>query len=104
LNDHLGSIASFGAYAAALVARPVDSLILGHFGDRLGRKLMLITTMLIMGSGTFLIGLLPTYYQVGVAAPVLLVGSGCFMVSGWAANGRRQCSWYSKTHPQNGAA
>jgi len=73
LNAHLGSIAAFGAYAAGFLARPVGALIFGHFGDRIGRKPMLITTMLIMGAGTFLIGLLPTYYQVGIAAPVLLV-------------------------------
>ena len=73
LNAHLGSIAAFAAYAAGFLARPVGALIFGHFGDRIGRKPMLITTMLIMGAGTFLIGLLPTYYQVGIAAPVLLV-------------------------------
>ena len=73
LNAHLGSIAAFGAYAAGFLARPVGALIFGHFGDRIGRKPMLITTMLIMGAGTFLIGLLPTYYQLGIAAPVLLV-------------------------------
>ena len=73
LNAHLGSIAAFGAYAAGFLARPVGALIFGHFGDRIGRKPMLITTMLIMGAGTFLIGLLPTYYQVGIAATVLLV-------------------------------
>jgi MFS transporter, MHS family, shikimate and dehydroshikimate transport protein len=89
LNGHLGSIAAFGAYAAGLLARPVGALIFGHFGDRLGRKPMLITTMLIMGAGTFLIGLLPTYYQVGVAAPVLLVVlrllQGIGMGGEWAA-------------------
>jgi MHS family shikimate/dehydroshikimate transporter-like MFS transporter len=89
LNGHLGSIAAFGAYAAGLLARPVGALIFGHFGDRLGRKPMLITTMLIMGAGTFLIGLLPTYYQVGVAASVLLVVlrllQGIGMGGEWAA-------------------
>ena len=89
LNGHLGSIAAFGAYAAGLLARPVGALIFGHFGDRLGRKPMLITTMLIMCAGTFLIGLLPTYYQVGVAAPVLIVVlrllQGIGMGGEWAA-------------------
>ena len=89
LNGHLGSIAAFGAYAAGLLARPVGALIFGHFGDRLGRKPMLITTMLIMGAGTFLIGLLPTYNQVSVAAPVLLVVlrllQGIGMGGEWAA-------------------
>ena len=45
----------------------------GHFGDRLGRKSMLVTTLMMMGLATFLIGVLPTYAQIGVAAPVLLV-------------------------------
>ena len=89
LNAHLGSIAAFGAYAAGFLARPVGALIFGHFGDRIGRKPMLITTMLIMGAGTFLIGLLPTYYRVGVAAPVLLVVlrllQGIGMGGEWAA-------------------
>ena len=89
LNAHLGSIAAFGAYAAGFLARPVGALIFGHFGDRIGRKPMLITTMLIMGAGTFLIGLLPTYYQIGIAAPVLLVVlrllQGIGMGGEWAA-------------------
>jgi MFS transporter, MHS family, shikimate and dehydroshikimate transport protein len=72
-DGHLGSIAAFGAYAAGFLARPFGALIFGHFGDRLGRKPMLIVTMSIMGAGTFLIGCLPTYQQIGVAAPVLLV-------------------------------
>jgi MFS transporter, MHS family, shikimate and dehydroshikimate transport protein len=89
MNGHLGLIAAFGAYAAGFLARPVGALVFGHFGDRLGRKPMLITTMVVMGAGTFLIGLLPTYYQVGTAAPVLLVVlrllQGIGMGGEWAA-------------------
>lgn len=72
-GGHIGSVAAFGAYAAGFVARPLGALVFGHFGDRIGRKPMLIITMSIMGAGTFLIGLLPTYEQIGVAAPVLLI-------------------------------
>jgi MFS transporter, MHS family, shikimate and dehydroshikimate transport protein len=69
----LGIIAAFGTYAVGFLARPFGAAIFGHFGDRLGRKAMLAMTIIIMGLGTFLIGLLPTYDQIGIAAPILLV-------------------------------
>lgn len=69
----LGTIAAFGTYAVGFVARPIGGAIIGHFGDRLGRKTMLLATLLIMGLGTFLIGCLPTYEQIGIWAPILLV-------------------------------
>jgi len=69
----MGTIAAFGTYAVGFVARPIGGAIIGHFGDRLGRKAMLVTTLLIMGAGTFLIGCLPTYDQIGIWAPILLV-------------------------------
>src|SRR5271156_2411006 len=69
----LGTIAAFGTYGVGFLARPLGSAIFGHFGDRVGRKAMLAITIVIMGLGTFLIGLLPTYSQVGLLAPVLLV-------------------------------
>jgi MHS family shikimate/dehydroshikimate transporter-like MFS transporter len=69
----LSSIIGFGTYGVGFLARPLGAAIFGHFGDRIGRKAMLATTIVIMGLGTFLIGLLPTYAQIGVAAPVLLV-------------------------------
>src|SRR5512139_1236189 len=68
-----GTMAALGTYAVGFAARPVGGIICGHFGDRVGRKSMLIITLLIMGIGTFLIGLLPTYHQIGIWAPVLLV-------------------------------
>jgi MFS family permease len=64
------SLATFGV---AYVARPVGAVIVGHFGDKVGRKRMLILTLLLMGLSTFLIGVLPSYAAIGVAAPVLLV-------------------------------
>jgi MHS family shikimate/dehydroshikimate transporter-like MFS transporter len=72
-NPGLSAIASFGTLGVGYFARPFGAAIFGHFGDRFGRKAMLATTIVIMGLGTFLVGLLPTYGQIGVAAPVLLV-------------------------------
>ena len=69
----LGTIAAFGTYGVGFFARPFGAAIFGHFGDRVGRKAMLALTIAIMGLGTFLIGLLPTYSQIGLLAPVLLV-------------------------------
>src|SRR5215213_5778447 len=66
----LQSLATFGV---AYVARPIGAVIIGHFGDRVGRKKMLILTLLMMGLSTFLIGALPSYAAIGVAAPILLV-------------------------------
>lgn len=73
LSGSAATFASFGTFAVGFLARPVGGLVFGHFGDRIGRKAMLIWTLAIMGVGTALIGLLPTYDQIGVAAPILLV-------------------------------
>ena len=73
VDPAIGTIAAFGTYAVGVLARPLGAAIFGHYGDRLGRKAMLSLTIIIMGLGTFLIGLLPTYEQIGVAAPILLV-------------------------------
>ena len=64
------SLATFGV---AYVARPIGAVIIGHFGDRVGRKKMLVLTLLLMGVSTFLIGALPSYEAIGVLAPILLV-------------------------------
>ncbi len=73
LDPWAGTMASFATYAVGFFARPVGGIVFGHFGDRMGRKSMLVTTLMLMGLATFLIGVLPTYAQVGVAAPVMLV-------------------------------
>jgi MHS family shikimate/dehydroshikimate transporter-like MFS transporter len=72
-NPGLSAIASFGTLGVGYFARPFVAALFGHFGDRFGRKAMLATTIVLMGLGTFLIGLLPTYQQIGRAAPVFLV-------------------------------
>jgi MFS transporter, MHS family, shikimate and dehydroshikimate transport protein len=73
LDPLAGTLAAFGSYAVGFVARPLGGAIFGHFGDKLGRKAMLTVTMIVMGVGTFLIGCHPTYSQIGILAPVLLV-------------------------------
>lgn len=69
----IGTMVAFATFAAGFVTRPIGGLIFGHYGDRLGRKRVLVTTMLIMGISTFLMGALPTYEQIGVLAPILLL-------------------------------
>ncbi|GAA1359395.1 MFS transporter [Arthrobacter rhombi] len=66
-------LTSMATIGVTFLARPLGSAIIGHFGDKLGRKKMLVLTLGIMGGATFLVGVLPTYAQVGVWAPVLLV-------------------------------
>ena len=72
-NPLLVTLAAFATYAVGFAARPIGGVVFGHFGDRVGRKSMLVITIFMMGLATFLIGLLPTYAQVGIWAPVLLV-------------------------------
>lgn len=73
LAPAVGLFASFATLAVGYVARPLGGVVFGHFGDRHGRKTVLIVAMTMMGLGTMLIGLLPTTAQIGMAAPVLLV-------------------------------
>jgi MHS family shikimate/dehydroshikimate transporter-like MFS transporter len=68
-----GTLAALGSYAVGFLARPLGGALFGHFGDRLGRKSMLVLTLFIMGVSTFCIGLLPTYNSIGVLAPILLI-------------------------------
>jgi MFS family permease len=70
LGPAAGTVASFAAVGVAFIVRPLGSVLFGHFGDRLGRKKTLITTLLLMGSATILIGLMPTAAQIGIAAPI----------------------------------
>jgi metabolite-proton symporter len=68
-----GTMFAFATYGVGFMARPIGGIIFGHFGDRIGRKRLLIISLILMGTATFLIGLLPTFNQVGVLAPTLLV-------------------------------
>ena len=70
LTAQLGALATF---AVGFVARPIGGVVAGHFGDKLGRKQMLVSTLLVMGGATVAVGLVPTHAQIGLAAPVLLV-------------------------------
>lgn len=69
----VGTLLSFGTFAAAYVARILGAMLFGHFGDRIGRKSMLLLSLTGMGLATFLIGCLPNYYAIGIWAPILLL-------------------------------
>ncbi|MDB5661221.1 MAG: transporter [Cypionkella sp.] len=107
-------LASFATFSIAFFARPFGAVVFGHFGDRIGRKVTLVAALLTMGVSTVIIGLLPTYDQIGVAAPLLLAlcrfGQGFGLGGEWggavllatenAPEGKR--SWYGM-FPQLGA-
>lgn len=69
----VSTLLAYATFALGFVARPLGGVIFGHFGDKIGRKSMLVITLLLMGTATFLIGFVPTYAQIGVAAPFLLL-------------------------------
>jgi len=113
-NPTLATLQSLATFALAFFARPIGSVLFGHFGDRIGRKATLVAALLTMGLSTILIGLLPTYAAIGVLAPVLLAlcrfGQGLGLGGEWggavllatenAPPGRR--AWYGM-FPQLGA-
>jgi metabolite-proton symporter len=80
-----GTLLALGTYALGFVARPLGGLVFGHFGDKLGRKKLLVVSLLMMGVSTFLIGLLPGYATIGAAAPILL--TVLRLVQGFAIGG-----------------
>ncbi len=73
LGPAAGTVAAFATFAIGFVARPLGGLVFGHYGDKLGRKTLLVISLLMMGIATFLIGLLPGAATIGVAAPILLI-------------------------------
>lgn len=85
LSPLSGTLAAFATFGVAFISRPAGAIVFGHFGDRIGRKKMLVLSLVLMGSATVMIGLIPTYDQIGVAAPVLLVAAR--LVQGFAVGG-----------------
>lgn len=83
ISPTAGILASFSAYAVGFLARPLGGLFFSRLGDRLGRKYVLVATLMLMGGATLAIGLLPTFEQVGVLAPILLVA--CRFLQGFGA-------------------
>ena len=80
-----GTLLAFATYALGFVARPVGGIVFGHFGDRIGRKRLLMLSLILMGVATVLIGLLPTYAQIGIWAPLALIALR--LVQGFAVGG-----------------
>lgn len=85
LNPTLGQIAAFATFAVGFIFRPLGGAFFGHFGDKLGPKKVLVWTIVVMGTATVLIGCIPSYHTIGIAAPILLVGMRC--VQGFAVGG-----------------
>ena len=73
VDPFVGTLLAYATFAVGFVARPLGGVIFGHFGDKLGRKSILVLTLVIMGVATFAIGLVPTYASIGIAAPIILV-------------------------------
>jgi len=68
----IGTLLAYSTFTIGFIARPIGGIIAGHYGDKIGRKPMLVLTLTVMGVATMLIGFLPTYAQVGILAPILL--------------------------------
>ncbi|MFE2999639.1 MFS transporter [Nocardia sp. NPDC059246] len=84
-NPTAALLATFGIYAVTFVVRPLGGIVFGHLGDRMGRRFTLLMSVLLMCAGTFIIGILPGYAQIGVAAPVLLLL--CRLMQGFSVGG-----------------
>jgi MFS family permease len=84
-SSFAGTLASLAAFGAGFLVRPLGGILFGHLGDRIGRKRVLVATLLLVGGSTFVVGLLPPYSAIGLAAPVLLVA--CRLVQGVGVGG-----------------
>ena len=83
--DLVGTLLSFSTMAVGYIARPLGAIVMGHFGDKLGRKAMLITSLVMMGLATTLIGVLPSFQRIGVTAPLILISAR--LLQGFAVGG-----------------
>lgn len=72
-DPFIGLIASFATFGVGFLTRPLGGIVFGHFGDKIGRKITLIWTLAIVGCSTFLIGFIPTYQEIGIWAPLILM-------------------------------
>ena len=88
-NPFVSLMLAYTTYAVGFASRPVGGVLFGHFGDRIGRKPLLVLTLSIMGLSTFLIGLLPTYDSIGVAAPLILLALRLLQGIGLGVNSKR---------------
>src|SRR5256886_5254863 len=84
----VGTLLAYATFFVGFLSRPIGGIIFGHYGDRIGRKTVLVLTLLIMGIATFLIGLLPTYASVGIWAPAMLLVLGIFQRIGIGGRSR----------------
>jgi MFS family permease len=100
---------TYATFAVGFLTRPLGGIIFGHFGDRIGRKSVLVATLMIMGVSTFAIGMIPTYDQIGFWAPALLLTMRIFGHWSWwrvgrgSPDGLRVCAgeaaWFLYQHP-----
>ncbi len=107
LGPTLATMASLGSFATAFVARPVGAVVFGHFGDRIGRKQTLMITLLLMGTSTIAVGLLPGTATIGLAAPLLLIALRLlqgFAVGGEWAGAALLCAENAPRHLRGRAA
>jgi MFS family permease len=102
-DSTVSTLAALSVYAVGYVARPLGGIIFGHFGDRVGRKSMLVLSMMLMGFGTFLVGLLPTYEQIGILAPILLVLLRLLQAVGLGGEWEALCCSLPSRHRCSGA-
>ena len=91
-NPSSGILLAFGTQFVGFAARPIGAAIFGHYGDRIGRKATLVSTLLIMGISTALIGVLPVYAAIGIAAPLLLTALRLIQAPRSAVSGAVRCS------------
>ncbi len=99
-DRYTGVLLSFSTYFVGFAARPLGAAIFGHMGDRVGRKATLVTTLLLMGTATFLIGVLPSAATIGVAAPILLtllrLAQGIGVGGEWGGSVLMSMEWGSR--------